>query len=299
MLDDNPVVDIQRLSRTFGSKEALHNISLTVPPGCVFGLIGENGAGKTTLIKHILGLLKAQLGTVRVFGSDPVKDPVGVLSRIGYLSEESDIPGWMRIDELLRYTQAFYPTWDEEYAEKLRRDFALEPKLVIKNLSKGQRARAGLMIALAYRPDLLLLDEPSSGLDPLVRRDIMGAIIRTIADDGRTVIFSSHLLSEVERVADYVAMIRGGEIVFCDSLESIRDSHYRATFRFSSPRSEAPRLNNALCWEGSGNEWTAIYKGQVAEAERQAVVMGAVVVEHTSVTLEDIFMARAAESATI
>src|SRR5689334_20924514 len=119
-LDDDPrhaVVRVEALTRKFGAKRALDNVSLAVPRGVVFGLVGANGAGKTTLIRHVLGLLKAQTGSVRVFGLDPVKDPVSVLSRIGYLSEEGDLPGWMRIDELMRYTRAFYPTWDEEYAQ--------------------------------------------------------------------------------------------------------------------------------------------------------------------------------------
>ena len=230
------IVEIQNLTRRFGAKVALNDVSFSVPAGSVVGLVGENGAGKTTLIKHILGLLKAQTGSVRVFGLDPVKQPVRVLSRIGYLSEEPDLPGWMRIHELLRYIAAFYPTWDPAYAEELREEFQLDPRAKIKHLSKGQRARAGLLIALAYRPELLVLDEPSSGLDPIVRRDILGAIIRTIADEGRTVLFSSHLLTEVERVSDQVAMIRSGKILFCDSMERIKQSHSRLTLRFENPR---------------------------------------------------------------
>src|SRR3984885_14632280 len=121
------VIAIAGLSRHFGSKAALRDVSLYVPKGGVFGLVGENGAGKTTLIKHILGLLKAEAGAVRVFGLDPASDPVGVLGRIGYLSEQPDLPGWMRVDELLRYTQAFYPKWDSAYAEQLREQFGLNP----------------------------------------------------------------------------------------------------------------------------------------------------------------------------
>src|SRR6185295_16367250 len=128
------VVSITGLSRRFGSKTALNDVSLHVPRGSVFGLVGENGAGKTTLIKHILGLLRAETGTVKVFGLDPVSDPVSVLSRIGYLSEQPDLPGWMRVDELMRYTQAFYPKWDAEYAEKLREQFGLNPTARIKTL---------------------------------------------------------------------------------------------------------------------------------------------------------------------
>src|SRR5207247_11126900 len=141
--------------------------------------------GKPTLIEQALGLVKVQAGSVRVFGLDTVKEPVNVLSRVGYLSEEGDLPGWMRVDELMRYMRAFYPTWDEDYAQDLRRQFALDPAAKVKTLSKGQKARAGLLVALAYRPELLLLDEPSSGLDPIVRRHILVAIVRPIADAGR------------------------------------------------------------------------------------------------------------------
>src|ERR1041385_6464028 len=130
------------LTRRVGAKTALDSVTLTFPRGGVYGLVGANGAGKTTLIKHILGLLKAESGSVRVFGIDPVADPVTVLSRIGYLSEENDLPGWMRVDELIRYSRAFYPGWDDAYAEELRTTFGLENGAKIKNLSKGQKARA-------------------------------------------------------------------------------------------------------------------------------------------------------------
>src|SRR5438105_14239326 len=173
------VIEVSDLTRRFGVTTALASVSLSLPRGGVYGLVGVNGAGKTTLIKHILGLLRAESGSVRVFGLDPVADPVAVLSRIGYLSEENDLPGWVRVDELIRYTSAFYPKWENDYAEELRRTFALEAAAKIKDLSKGQRARAGLLIALAHRPELLVLDEPSSGLDPLVRRAILGAALRT------------------------------------------------------------------------------------------------------------------------
>src|SRR5881394_677826 len=206
-LVSEPVIDVTKLTRRFDSKTALDAVTLSMPRGAVYGLVGANGAGKTTLIKHILGLLRAQRGSVRVFGLDPVADPVGVLSRIGYLSEENDLPGWMRVDELMRYSRAFHPGWDDAYAEELRNAFALDPAAKIKTLSKGQKARAGLVVALAYRPELLVLDEPSSGLDPIVRRDILGAVIRTVAEEGRTVLFSSHLLDEVEQVADHVTII--------------------------------------------------------------------------------------------
>jgi ABC-2 type transport system ATP-binding protein len=224
LADSNCIIEITGLTRRFGAKTALEDVSLAFDRG-VYGLVGANGAGKTTLIKHILGLLRAESGRVRVFGLDPVADPVGVLSRIGYLSEEADLPGWMRVDELMRYSRAFYPAWDDAYAESLRERFDLSPTAKIATLSKGQKARTGLLVALAYRPELLVLDEPSSGLDPIVRRDILGAVLRTIADEGRTVLFSSHLLDEVEQVADHVTMIQGGRILASAPLAELKQSH--------------------------------------------------------------------------
>src|SRR6266481_5200781 len=133
----DPIISISDVTRRFGSRTALDSVSLSLPRGAVYGLVGANGAGKTTLIKHILGLLRAERGSVRVFGLDPVADPVGVLSRIGYLSEENDLPGWMRVVELIRYSRAFYPAWDNAYAEELRQAFALDSAAKIRNLSRG------------------------------------------------------------------------------------------------------------------------------------------------------------------
>jgi len=289
---DNPAIQIHSLTRRFEGRAVLDNVSLQLPRGIVFGLVGENGAGKTTLIKHLLGLLKAEQGSVRVFGLDPVTDPVGVLGRVGYLSENRDLPDWMRLDELLRYTQAFYSRWDSDYAEQLRAQFCLQPSARIRNLSRGESAKAGLLLALAHRPELLLLDEPSSGLDPVVRRDILGAIIRTVAEEGRTVLFSSHLLEEVERISDQVAMLHQGKVVLCGPLEDIKQKHHRLTLRFEAPLHQPPLLPGALSVAGSGHEWTAICNGARHELTAAALSLGARVVAEETPSLDEIFVAR-------
>jgi ABC-2 type transport system ATP-binding protein len=283
----DPVIGIANLSRKFGTKAALNGVSLAVPSGSVFGLVGENGAGKSTLIKHILGLWRAEAGTVRVFGLDPVADPVGVLGRIGYLSELPDLPNWMRVGEFLRYTQAFYPKWDARYAEQLREQFGLDSAARIRVLSKGQQAKLGLLAAQAHRPDLLVLDEPSSGLDPIVRNDILAAVIRTVADEGRTVFFSSHLLEEIERVSDHIAMLHQGKLVLCGPLEEIKAQHRRITLRFETPQPKPPAIPGALGLTGTGRDWTMICDGSAVAK------IGARVIDEHSASLNEIFVARA------
>jgi ABC-2 type transport system ATP-binding protein len=290
-------IAISNLSRRFGTKHALNDVSLYVPRGCVFGLVGENGAGKTTLIKHILGLLRAETGSVSVLGLDPVTNPVGVLGRIGYLSEQPDLPGWMRVDEFLRYSQAFYPSWDATYAEKMRNEFGLSSSARIKTLSKGQQAKVGLLAAQAHRPELLLLDEPSSGLDPIVRRDILEAVIRTVADEGRTVFFSSHLLEEIERVSDQIAMLRQGELVMCGSLDEIKAQHCCLTLRFETPQTTPPVIQGALSVQGAGREWRIIGNGQRHELPAVAAKLRARIVAESVPSLSEIFVARATATA--
>jgi ABC-2 type transport system ATP-binding protein len=286
------VISVTSLSRRFGAKVALDNVSLEVTSGQVLGLVGANGAGKTTLIKHLLGLLKPASGCVRVFGLDPVAEPPGVLGRIGFLSEDRDLPMWMRIEELLRYSRAFYPKWDDAYAESLRRQFQLDPAARIRHLSRGELAKAGLLVALAHRPELLVLDEPSSGLDPLVRREMLEAIVRTVADEGRTVFFSSHLLDEIERVSDCIAMMANGRIVLTGELAGLLESHRRLTLRFDQPQAQTPKLEGALNISGSGLEWTVLCNGAIAETVSAAKLLGAQVIAQDTASLDEIFLAR-------
>jgi ABC-2 type transport system ATP-binding protein len=286
------VISIKGLSRRFRTKLALDNVSLDVARGQVFGLVGSNGAGKTTLIKHVLGLLKPVQGSVEVFGFNPVTDPVEVLGRVGFLSEDRDLPAWMRVEELIRYTRAFYPKWDPAYAENLREQFQLDPRAVVKHLSRGELAKAGLLLALAHRPELLVLDEPSSGLDPVVRREMLEAIVRTVAEEGRTVLFSSHLLDEIERVSDQVAMMSSGRIVLRGALTEILESHHRLTLRFDTPPPTPPVVSGALHVTGSGFEWTVLCNGARGQVVAAAQRLGARVVAEDPASLDEIFLAR-------
>jgi ABC-2 type transport system ATP-binding protein len=287
------VVDVTELSRSFAHKKALDGVSLRATAGQVHGLVGSNGAGKTTLLKHLLGLFCATAGSVRVFGVDPVADPRAVLSRVGYLSEERDLPEWMSIEELMCYTRAWHPTWDTAYARELLDTFALDPAKKIKDLSKGMRAQAGLIAAVAHRPELLILDEPSSGLDAVVRRDILDAVVRAVADDGRTVIFSSHLLDEVERMSDHITLMHQGRVALSGALDDVRRDYQRSRIHFVDFLEKPPVLETALLTEGGGRAWSIVHTGSMERFRHAVAAQGGEVVDSRDATLEEIFLARA------
>ena len=290
---NEPIVAIEDLTKSFRGRVSLDRVNLRVTRGTVLGLVGVNGAGKTTLLRHILGQLTPQSGRVRVFGLDPVADPVGVLSRIGYLGDAHDLPGWMRVGEFLASTGAFYAHWDAAFAARLCEQFGLDSRMRIKAQSWGMQVRTGLAAALSHRPDLLVLDEPSAGLDPLARRDILQAVIRTAAEAGTTVLFSSHLLDEVERIADQVALLDAGRLVFCGDLDTIRGRHRRLTLRFAEPRPTPPALAGVLRWEGEGREWTAVCWGDLDDLERAAAGTGGQIVDRSMPMLAELMEAHA------
>lgn len=295
-MSQEPVIRLENISRRYGSKLALDRVSLNVPRGVVLGLVGANGAGKTTLIKHVLGLLRAKEGSVRVFGLDPVAHPVEVLSRVGYLSEDRDLPPSMSVGELLRYNPAFYPGWDTEYAESLREQFHLPASAIVRTLSKGELAKAGLLVALAHRPELLVLDEPSSGLDPIVRRELLEAVVRSVVREGRTVLFSSHLLDEIARVSDHIAMVAQGRLVLDGPLHDVLETHRRLVVRLPDAV-PARGFPGALSITGGPEEWTVICNGANTAFRRALDVAQGEVVEESQATFEEIFHARAGTSA--
>jgi ABC-2 type transport system ATP-binding protein len=227
-----------------------------------------------------------------VFGLAPVHGPSMVLGKIGYLSEDRDLPTWMRIDQLMHYRSAFYPNWDHDYAKELVTMFDLVVHQRIRSLFRSQLARVGLLPAMAHRPELQLLDEPCSGLDPVVRRDILAAIIRTAADDGRTVLFSSHLLDEVQRVRDHVAMLHGGQLLLCDRLEAVLTQNSRWTIRLPDRVQAAPDIPGSVRCRGEGHEWSVVCNGQHEQFQRWLSEHNGKVIEQATPSLDEIFVAR-------
>ena len=295
MSSSNPpafAVDVEHLSRNFRKKAALTNVNLQIPVGAVFGLVGMNGAGKTTLIRHLIGSLRAQRGRVTVMGDDPVSNPEGVLKNIGYLSEEDSLPKWMCVGDLIDFSRAIYPTWDDQYASQLSDMFCLQRSTQLRSLSKGQRARVGLLIAIAHRPELLVLDEPSSGLDPIARRDILEAIIRTTTDDGRTVLFSSHLLEEVNRVCDTVAVMKAGRILESLKMEELETRYCELVCRPTPQWQICPKIPGLFGWRQKGQEWSVVADRELFESGEMRMELG--IIERRGISLNRWFTARVA-----
>lgn len=222
-----PVISVQHLRKAFGSHVVLEDVSLEVPEGQTIALLGRNGAGKTTMIRTLLGLLPADGGQLRIAGCNPATDAVELRRRVGYLAEDQSMYPWMTATELCRFLAPFYPHWDHSLADRYLSRFDIPRQVRIERLSKGQTVKLGLAVALAHVPHVVILDDPALGLDPVSRKEFNRDLVEHLQAEGRTVIYSSHLLDEVEAVADQVAILDRGRIVRQGPTESLRDDVQR------------------------------------------------------------------------
>jgi ABC-2 type transport system ATP-binding protein len=217
-----PVIEMRDVRKNFGKKPVLQGVDLAVPPGQTFAFLGRNGAGKTTTIRMLLGLLKPDAGQIRVLGLDPQKDPLAVRARVGYVAEDQQMFGWMRVGQLLSFVAPFYPTWDEKRAKELADKLELPLKTRVKHLSKGQNIRVALVLAMSHRPELVILDDPTLGLDPIMRKEFLRDLVTYFQGEGVSVFFSSHLLYEIEPVADSVVILDHGKVVRQAATDDLR-----------------------------------------------------------------------------
>jgi ABC-2 type transport system ATP-binding protein len=231
-------ISITGVTRRFGKNTAVDNVSLEIPKGSIFGLLGSNGAGKTTLIRMLVGHLHTDIGTIRVLGEDPWVHDSQTLQRIAYVSDSMQLPHRMRIDQLLKLNAGFFPKWDHQLAESLLKKFELPRDKKYSTFSLGQKRRAVLLQALCQGADLIILDEPASGLDPLGRRHFLDVLLEANVDREQTVVFSSHILSDVERVVDRVAIMSHARILTEGNLEDLKSSLRRIRIAGSLELSE-------------------------------------------------------------
>jgi ABC-2 type transport system ATP-binding protein len=214
-------VETVELTRRFGRAEAVSGLHLQVPVGSVFALIGPNGAGKTTTLKLLMNLLRPTRGAATVLGKDSRRLGPAQWERIGYVSENQVLPDWMTPGQLFDYCRPFYPAWDEALRRKLELELALDSRTPLRALSRGTRMKAALLASLAYRPDLVVLDEPFTGLDPVVREELTGGLLEVSGDRPMTAIISSHDIDEVERLADWVGFMREGRLQFAEPVSAL------------------------------------------------------------------------------
>ena len=202
----------------------LNGVDLAVDAGEVVGLLGRNGAGKTTLIHIAMGMLQQHEGTVEVFGLDPHRQPVEVKQRVGFVSENQNLPAFLRVREVIELHRGLFDSWDDDMAQRLIERFELRMGARIKTLSKGQARQVALLCALCHRPELLLLDEPAGGLDALARREFLEASIHALSDTGTAIVYSSHYLSDVERLAGRVVMLHDAKVLIDNTIDELHES---------------------------------------------------------------------------
>lgn len=271
----------------------LDGVSFGVEPGQVVGLLGKNGAGKTTLIRIAMGMLEAQEGTVHVLGLDPRADAVEVKQRVGYVAEDQILPPFLTVAGVLDLHRRLYPTWDAGMARELTERFELPAGSKIKSLSKGQARRVALLCAVAHRPELLLMDEPASGLDPAARREFLETSIRLLNETGSSILFSSHYMTDVERLADKIVMLHDGTVLIDNGLDELHEGFSLAMLPRTNglSRERILGLSHCIGVRERPGAFHAIL--QLAPFEARAEVergLGVTDAQCQSIALEDMFV---------
>jgi ABC-2 type transport system ATP-binding protein len=292
-LDGPHAVATHGLVKHYGRDTALHGIDLHVPEGAVYVLIGPNGAGKTTTLRVLLDLVRASAGSAEVLGMETRGRGPEVRSQIGYVPERIEWGyGWMRVGRLLEHHATFYPTWDREYASALARTFELRLDRRLATLSKGQTRRVQLLLALAHRPPVLVLDEPTDGLDPIMRDETLGLLADHIAQTPTTTLISTHLIHEADRLADHVAMLSAGRLLLQVARETMRLRLRRYRAEVPDGWAGVPELNGAVAQRaGIGREMHWLVWGEEHEVTTRLTHAGANVRAVTAVTLEEATLA--------
>jgi ABC-2 type transport system ATP-binding protein len=284
----NAVIRTCGLTRYFGDKCAVDSVSFSVPRGSVFAFIGRNGAGKTTSIRMILGLLEPTRGTSTILGYPSLTLPPVARARIGYMAEGHPVYRWMRVGQYEGFQRGFYDHWNHQIFAGVIDYFAISPRTRAGHLSHGQRAGLHLAMTLAIEPELLMLDDPATGLDPSARRSLLEAMIYFTHGRERTIFFSTHLLDDVERVADHVALMDYSVLRVCCSAETFRERVCRLVARFpGEPPSTLPPIPGLLRATRTGNELSLVAANLDGRTERDLLTLGAESVDELPLSLED------------
>jgi ABC-2 type transport system ATP-binding protein len=284
------VIVTHRLTKYYDRRPAVNGLELRVPQGSVYGLLGRNGAGKSTAIKMLLGMVHADIGTAEVLGEDSLRLRPETRSRIAYLAEGHPLYRWMKVGEAVRFARAFYPTWNQTLLDQILDHFELSPKAKIRRLSNGQRAQVSLALAVAAEPELLILDDPTLGLDTVVRRDFLESLIQIIQRRGRTILFSSHILGDVERVADRIGILVDGVLRVDCPTDHFKGSIRKLVLEFSGLPPRFPECAGLVSHRQVGRKLEAVVVGYGDEHRRLAESLSPRSIEVIDFNLEDAFV---------
>jgi ABC-2 type transport system ATP-binding protein len=285
------LIGVSGLHKQFkGGKEVLRGVDLEVPRGTVLGLLGKNGAGKTTLIKCLLGLLKPTGGTATLLGENAWDLSAEAKGRLGYVPQVVTLYVWMKVRHLIAYTAAFYPNWNADLAERLVQRWEIPLEESVGTLSVGQLQRLSIVLSLAYEPELLILDEPAASLDPMARREFLSEVLNIAGQPNRTVVFSTHITSDIERVADTVAILKDGQIVYHGELGELKDSVKRLHFSAAATLPGSFAVPGALSTRIDGNQAMVAARDVTPEVISELCNQWKADVQIEDLSLEDIFL---------
>lgn len=282
------MIEVKNVVKTFDGFRALDDLTLTVPQGAVYGLVGPNGAGKSTIIRHLTGIYKQDAGTITIDGA-PVFENPAVKSRIAYIPDDVFYFSQATIADMMRYYRGVYPQFDAARYEKLGEVFALDPKRPIRRLSKGMQKQAAFWLAMSMRPEVLILDEPVDGLDPVMRRQVWSLVMADVAENGTTVLVSSHNLRELEDVCDHVGIMNGGKLLLERTLSDLQDNIAKVLVALPDGMPQPDGLN-IVHQSSTGRLHTLILRGSAEELTNILATAQPLFMDVVPLTLEEIFI---------
>jgi ABC-2 type transport system ATP-binding protein len=269
----------------------LDDVSFAVEPGDIVGVLGKNGAGKTTLLELMLGFTPATGGRVEVFGHESYKLPGTAKTRVGFVPQQDELIGQLSAADQIRLVRSFYSSWDDALIDRLVAIWGIDLHARVKSMSVGERQKLSIVLALGHRPDLLILDEPVASLDPLARRHFLEQIVEIAAEGGRSVVLSSHIVSDIERLANRIWILKEGRLHWRGDFDDLKDSVVRVHLRLDGLPLNGARIPNTLSVDHGEGFATAVVHGWSAELEEEIASLTGATLEVESLTLEDIFLA--------